>query len=65
MCNKLFIEKDCCFDCLCKYIPFGKADQLHKFSREEAQKIHSKIDEFYANPTGWGKILVEKLRKGT
>ena len=47
MCNKLFIDKECCFDCKLKYIPFGKALKINEYTIEQAQKHHNQVNAFY------------------
>jgi hypothetical protein len=62
MCNKLFIEKDCCGECLLKYVPFNKGEHIDKYSREEAILIHKKTDLVYENPDSFIKPIVDKVK---
>src|ERR1700679_1483826 len=57
MCKKLFIEKDCCRDCLMKYTPFGQSRKI--FTTQEAEIIHKEIDELYSSMVDKKKSVLE------
>ena len=66
MCNKLFNKKECCLDCMMKYIPFGKTMERLRYTDEEAQKHHNLIDKVYKNENNDPVVtaLLSKIRGG-